>query len=1318
MGNYNILHVHSQYSIHDSVLSPEEIVEKAVEIGCKNITLTDHGTLLGIDDFMDAGQKARINTIPGVELYLENRLHLVVIAKNYAGFKVISRVLRDANEHQEIRKIKGRTFVYPIVTKEILESMRGDENIIVTSACIQGPVAVPLLKRFYTNEKNNQIKEKMKLLEHDVEQYKLLQKKIKELDRQLKSFRTDKSEFIKYTKAPYQRQIEVNIKNAGKYVEQIQELEESGSESELLNGKRIELNELNLKIVNMKELRDNAIQMVQYLEVQIIELKSKKKDYMTKRDSYKNQKNRYEKLKEKLTSNTEYTHEYMYEQARETALYFNTLFPNFYLEVQNHGLRQEAVVMPDLVKISHEIGIPLIAANDAHMKDSSQESITARQIVRYNYFDKHQEVTDTDRELYIKTEKELYHALAQVISEKDAQTAIDNTKVLETCHVEFPTEKHYPSCESDQTFTELLETARQNKISDGEWDEEHEKRLRHEMKIIQTMGFVDYHMVVRDFCIAGRKLGVVPKRKLVNMPSTYKDALEWIKFKGYNTGVGVGPGRGSAVGSLVCYLLGITNIDPLKYNLLFERFLNPERVTMPDIDTDIKTSLRPYIIRYCKERYGYRTVSSIVTISTYAAKASIQMVGRDRADELYGNLPKDEQKIKKQEYLIFTRKISNLLPDGSGIKLSAYDELFYSKYETNSEAILLWERAKLIEGRANGTGIHAGGIVISDNDDINEYLPVMWKEDMQVWATQCDMVRVEKKGMLKMDILGLLFLDCISDTVNMIKDNYGISIDLDHIPHDKEVFREIYAKGNTNSIFQVESAGMKKMMRDFEPESFEDIILLISMYRPGPMQFISDIIDVKKGKKEVVYKTPLLEPILKDTYGAIAYQEQVLQLFQVLAGYSLGQADLVRRAMSKKKTDKLKIERNAFVFGDTERGITGCVSNGIQAEVANEIFDEVEDFAKYAFNKSHAAAYAVVSYQAAWLKYYYPKEFLCSMFNNKELEQYEPIVEDCMRLGIELLPPDINISIYDFQTENEKIRYGFRGIKGVADENIIEEFVRSRKAKDFMSFGDFLDRFTEESGNACKLAAKKIILPLIRTGCFDCIAPDRIALDSDFENMLLNQPKSNLISFFNEQHYQEIKNVSKRQEWEIEYMGRCISSNPLKIYKDDTYYGCIPYSGLENGKATVFGLLSAYETKISNAGNNLLLVHLIGKTGKITIMFLKDKFTYYEKIIGEYENNVVRINGVYKDGILFGKRMERMEAQKKVYTYVCDTEEKYQDLLCIAAPEGMSDGIEELNIFTFYTKQDGKILRLETPKMFRMLVSKYNALKLGCKALM
>lgn len=1311
-----ILHVHSMYSINDSTQTPEEIVKRAKELGCEHITLTDHGTLLGIDSFMEAGEKHGINTIPGVETYLDNRQHLVLIAKNYEGFQLISKGIREANTHQYIRKIKGKSMVFPIMTKEILELFKDSEDVIATSACIQGPIASILLRSFYMQKEIEKLKKKQDVYKESfTELFDSSEEAYKKICHDITVYKKDKTAFVKYTKEPY-KQITEDKKNK---IDKINEkLNDSSnlSKSKMLSLQTKKEN-LETEVKKREELTISAKNTVDYSNKKIEMLEKQKEKWKAIRDEHKSKKIKYEKIEEVIKKIHIESREDLYEEAIQTVKYYKNIFHHFFIELQYHGLEEEKIVMPLLLKIAKETNTPIIAANDAHMKDGTENSIIARQIVRYNYFSKHQKANDADRTLYLKSDEELLNSLCLILPKEDVLEAIENTKILKECKVIFPNEKHYPVCKSKETFRGLLDDARNQKIKAGLWNEIYEERLNHEIEVIENMGFVDYHMVVRDFCIAGRKLGVVPKNELDYMPIDYEKALEWIKTKNYTIGIGVGPGRGSAAGSLVCYLLGITNIDPIRYGLLFERFLNPERVTMPDIDTDIKTSLRPYLIRYVKQVYGERSVCSIMTENTYAAKASIQMVGRDRADELYGDLSNPEQKEKKSAYLKTVRKITDLLPDNAGY-LSVYDEMFKQHFQNNAEAMLLWNRAKLIEGRVSSTGIHAGGIVISDNDDINEYVPLAWKEDKKVWAAQRDMIRIEAKGLLKMDLLGLNTLDCNTDCLHLIEKNYGIAINIDEIPFEPAVFKEIYSKGHTNSIFQFESSGMKQMLKDFMPNCIEDIILLVAAYRPGPMEFLPNLIDIKHGRKPLTYLTPELEPILSSTYGQIIYQEQVMQIFQQLAGYSLGQADLVRRAMSKKKEEKLLIERNAFVYGDPERNIIGCKKNGINNEKANRLFDDMIDFAKYAFNKSHAAAYAIVSYQTAWLKYHYTKEFLCAMFNNKDSDDYAPIIEDCNYYKIELLPPDINYSFFEFTTENSSIRYGFKGIKDIADNDSISEIIKKRSGKRnqklFQDYIDFVERFLSEDNEKCNLFEKRLMDALIKSGCFDAITPNRIALYETYIRTNFKQSYNSIISYY-KNNIGSTKKIDAKilRQWEVEYMKFYLRENPLKEYHDDSYYGCVSYNELVNGKVKIFGLVTSVESKISKNGNKMLIVDLQGKTGKTTVLFFREKCERYSKLIDSFENTVVIIEGNCSEGTIFGNSIEKLEPNRHNYYYICDSIEKYKILLQEVVG---TKGLEELNIFTFYKGIDeSNIQELDKPIMIRVAVTKQVIKKIGAK---
>lgn len=1209
---YGIEHAHSTFSLHDSGQSPLELVLKAKELGVTNVTLTDHGTLLGIDDFMKAGKEHNINTIPGLEAYLEDRSHLILIAKNLDGYKAISFALRDANENQ----IKIRKLVYPLMKVDTISKyLAYNDNIIVTSACINGPLGKILLTKKRIEKELKTKQKKAKRLEEAYRTWKNAFQNYKTYVTEEKNLKREKKEYTVYTKPVFLKKAEKNQELMEKYTLAVSQLEK--------------------------------------IEKELGSVIKCRREYKNISDKLETKGKKYEKLMQEIQRTVLPDEKILYQQALERAKEYKDLFPNFYIEMQYHFMEDEAYVMTALYHIAKELDIPLIAANDAHMASRGDE--VTRQILRYNYFERHQDISKADKELYVKSEEELKDTLLQILPSDAVKEAINNTSVLDTCHVEFEKECHYPKCNSNQNIWELIDVGVNRLKEKGEWTEEYQERLEYEIKTIEEMGYIDYHMVVQDYCRMIRILSVIPKRELDGMPRNFSKIEDWIKEKGFRSGMIRSPGRGSAAGSLVCYLLGITNLDPIKCELLFDRYLNPERVTMPDIDTDVKRMLRPYIIKYLKWKYGKDAICSISTKTTYGAKNAILMAGRDRASELYQN-DADHEELERRYMYEHTLKVSKLIPDEVGQTLEKTEALFYEQYGSEQEKCVIWEHAKLIEGKLSGTGVHAGGVVIADNGNINEYVPLAWREDKKVWAAQCDMVQIEERGLLKMDLLGLNTQDCISETLQLIERHHGIVLDINDIPFETEVFEHIYAKGHTNSVFQFESSGMKDMLRRFKPDCFEDLIILIAMYRPGPMQYMERVIATKNKEIPLEIKIDKLRPLLEPTYGAIIYQEQVMKIFQTLAGYSLGQADLVRRAMSKKKEDKLKIERNAFLYGDVQRNIKGCIKNGICEEDANALFDDIMEFAKYCFNKSHAAAYALVSYQTAYLKYHYPAEFYCAMFNNVD-DEFLPIIEDCMKDKIALLPPDVNNSYYEFTIEEGAIRFGFSGIKGVGNEQLPDYITNKRSDLGAKGMYQSLTDFFVRTSNVeeFKVLPKKFIEALILAGCFDVFTRNRNELLERYK--LLQKIKANNKNSF----FASIKNILENpfdgydkkwnREHEIKVLGALLSENPLLDYKSPSAYGCTDFEKLENGTHYVMGFLSEIEEKRSKKGNIMKIAHLLG-TSRFDVIFMNDVLR------PEFENTVVRIKGQFKDGTFFGRQIEYLPNKIEPYYLVLDTKEK------------------------------------------------------------
>lgn len=1101
MGTKNIQHCHSMYSLNDSALTPYELVKKAKDLGTENIVLTDHGTLLGVNKFMDAGAKLGINTIPGVEAYCKGREHLILIPKNYKGFQAISYAMRDANQYMadylasERVKGKKKSKGTPIMTDETLVNrFKGNPNVIATSACIQGPIASILLRA----RKDKRIAKQQKTLvktEAAYEEYKAIRRKKQENADKLKKFRSYRTAQMKFQKPAHKAKIE-------RLQKKIDSLPDGDS-------KAIKPME---QLISAQNDYKTSCEILPGIERAIETLQAEKAEIAEKIKMLSTGYKAYEKAKKAIAELPTYDEAELYDEAKERLLWLKSVFPNFFVEVQYHGLDNEAYVMPILVKLGKETNTPLIAANDAHMADNSYDSVEARRIMRFNYFGHSQVAEEADQELYLKSDEELSQALLQVIDPDSVNEAMQNLSILEQCKVEFASGKHYPKVKTGKTLESLIENRKKQMIDAGQWSSEIESRVKYELDTINAMGYADYHLIVEEFCRIGRLMGYVPKDRRDEIPNHFADLEDWVSRNGFHEGVGIGPGRGSAAGSKVCNLIGITNIDPLKYDLLFQRYLNPERISMPDIDTDIATSIRPYLIAYLQWCHGEKSVCSIATENVYGAKGALKLAGRDRADQLFNHLPMALANEEKKKYnRENTYVLADMIPEGAGETLAAHETEFANKYGMDTEKSIIWNHAKLVEGKLFTTGVHAGGIIISDNDNVNEYVPLAWNDEKGVWVAQCDMVQAEEKGLLKMDLLGLSTLDCISDTLHFIKKYKGIDINIDAVDFEQEVFENIYSKGRTNSVFQFESPGMKDMLTQFKPTRFEDIILLVAAYRPGPMQYLDNIIAVKNGERKLTFRHEKLRPLLAKTYGATIYQEQVMQIFQDLAGFSLGAADLVRRAMSKKKLDKLAHERVAFVHGDPARNIDGCVNRGISEETANQLFDEMMDFAKYAFNKSHAAAYAYVSYQTAWLKYHYPVEFLCAMFNNKEQKDYAPLLEDCHILGVKLLPPDINASFYDFVIEGDSIRFGFRGIKGIGDavRPFVQNICKNREKETYKSIQDCLKKNIIIVQDFASILPHGIVSAMINVGMFDAMGYNRESLDKAFDQKFVVKRENN-----------------------------------------------------------------------------------------------------------------------------------------------------------------------------------------------------------------
>ena len=813
----------------------------------------------------------------------------------------------------------------------------------------------------------------------------------------------------------------------------------------------------------------------------------------------------------------------LYEEAKETAYKYEKCFGkgNFFLELQDHGIPEQKTVNAGLMRMSQETGIELVATNDVHY--TYAEDAEPHDILLCLQTGK--KLSDENRmryeggQYFVKSEEEM-RALFPY-----AAQAIDNTqKIADRCNVEieFGVTKlpHFDVPEGYDSWTYLNKLCHEGLVR--RYPDKHEEllpKLDYELSVIQKMGYVDYFLIVWDF---------------INYARTH--------------GIPVGPGRGSAAGSLVSYTTGITNIDPIRYNLLFERFLNPERVTMPDIDIDFCYERRSEVIDYVIEKYGKDCVTQIVTFGTLAARGVIRDVGRvmdlpyNFCDTIAKNIP-NELNITIDKALIMNPELRSM-------------------YESDETVKRLIDMAKRLEGLPRHTSMHAAGVVISQKA-MDEYVPLSRSSDGTI-TTQFVMTTIEELGLLKMDFLGLRTLTVISDAVKLVEKNHGIKIDVDNIDYDDKKVLDSIGTGRCDGVFQLESAGMKNFMKELKPQSLEDVIAGISLYRPGPMDFIPKYIKGKNEPESVTYVCKELEPILEPTYGCIVYQEQVMQIVQNLAGYTMGQADNIRRAMSKKKQYVIDAERQNFVYGNEEQGIKGCIANGISEQAANQIYDSMVDFAKYAFNKSHAAAYAVVAYQTAYLKYYYPVEFMAALMtsvidNTRKVAEY---IYSCRQMGIKVLSPDINEGEGRFLATKDGIRYGMYAIKSIGRQ-VIDIILAEREANGkYITLSDFLSRVAGREVN------KRAVENLIKAGACDGLDGNRQQMLLVYNTLIdnLNQEKKNSLagqmSLFDlvseeekkayEVRFPNVEEYTKEIKlgFEKEVLGIYLSGHPLEEYEE------------------------------------------------------------------------------------------------------------------------------------------------------------------------
>lgn len=913
------------------------------------------------------------------------------------------------------------------------------------------------------------------------------------------------------------------------------------------------------------------------------------------------------------------------EEAEKVALEYQDIFGkgNFFLEMQDHGIPEQQLVNQRQIQLSKETGIELVVTNDIHYtyaEDAKPHDILLC-IQTGKKLDDENRMRYEGGQYYVKSPQEM-EALFPY-----AKQALENTqKIADRCEVEIEfgvTKLPKYDVPDGMTSWEYLNKLCWEGLEKhyGAPSRELKERLRYELDTIRSMGYVDYFLIVWDF-------------------------IKYAK----DHGIAVGPGRGSAAGSIVSYCLEITNIDPIRYQLLFERFLNPERVTMPDIDVDFCFERRQEVIDYVVRKYGKDRVVQIVTFGTLAARGVIRDVGRVM------DLP-----------YAFVDSIAKMIPQELNITIDKALQMnpeLRKTYENDPQVKLLIDMCKRLEGLPRHSSMHAAGVVIGQRE-IDDFVPLSRASDGSI-TTQFTMTTLEELGLLKMDFLGLRTLTVIQNAVQLAKSK-NPELDMDQIDYnDKQVLSYI-GTGKTDGIFQLESGGMKGFMKELKPNSLEDIIAGISLYRPGPMDFIPQYIRGKNDAGSITYDCPQLEPILAPTYGCIVYQEQVMQIVRDLAGYTLGRSDLLRRAMSKKKGDVMQKERQIFVYGDEENGVPGCIKNGIDEKTANKIYDEMIDFAKYAFNKSHAAAYAVVSYQTAYLKYYYPVEYMAALMtsvieNPSKVAEY---IYACRQMNIQILSPDINRGIGNFSVDGNDIRYGLAAIKSIG-RPVIAAIIEDRdEFGPFKNLEDFISRMSVKDG-----LNKRAIEHLIKSGALDCLGGTRKQFMSIYVQIVdhVNQEKKyamtgqmTLFDMVGEEEKEqfEIKlpdvgEYSKENllAFEKEVLGVYLSGHPLQEYED---------KWRKSISATTLDFQPDEETgraKVHDGTREIVGGMITAKTIKHTKTNQMMAFLSLEDLVGTVE--VIVFPRDYE------KNREYLEIDKKIFVKgrVSEEEERPSKLIC------------------------------------------------------
>ena len=1183
--NHGILHCHSEYSMFDGTMKVNTLAKKAKELDAPFVTLTDHGTLLGIPSFMAACREENIKGIPGVEAYFEEENdfihhgHLLLIAKNWDGYIAIGKCVTQSN----MRMDNG----FPLMNLEILyknlgPGSKGFNNVICCTACVGGVFSQILLTDDKIREKQHKlrsIQQNDKCCPPNAPEYIALCDKLNKYQAEL----NDISAEIKSKTELSKRTYKLELRSLKKF-----EGEEHDKLQTALNAKmaRSEAAKKELPMLQKKKKELNTL---------VSEMKTKIKKYDAKIEKYNKTEAEIQALEDEKIGPDNAVN-----LAEQRLLQFIDIFgkDNIFMEMQYHGLTSEINAFTKLKLIAKKLGIRLVVSNDAHIMDNSEDEITKRHMLStLRYCSRWEAKTPDLKEYYIKDDEQLKKATAPILNDEEFEECLRSLDYIDNvCTGEWNHELHYPkyivSGREVNAEEELRQLSEKNiPLRYGSnFTDEHRERLNHELDVICSMGYADYTLIVQEYVNYGRSIGA--------------------KWR-YNVGI-----RGSGAASIVNYLTGITNLDPMKYDLLFERYLNPERVSMPDIDIDMATTIREDIYEHVKHIRGDMAVCKISTVGTQLPNKCIRNTARILGLRDTGN---------SKEYNKLADAICKSIPS-EGECWSSLKE----QWKDNEKASEIIQYAPLLENTPIQLSTHAAGVIISDNDDVSDYVPLRYDEDAG-WACQCDMVEAEKDmGLLKMDFLGSITLDVISECNRLIYERHGYCPNLDELPLEKAVF-DMLSSGLTNGVFQLESDGMKDILTKFKPTCFEDIILILAAYRPGPMQYIPKIIDVKNKVKEPEYLIPQLKPILETTYGYPIYQEQIISIFHEIAGFSLGEADIIRRHMSKKHTEEF-----LKYHGKT---IAGFIKSGMTEEQAEAFWTELIDFSKYAFNKGHAASYAKNTYITAWQKCYYPIEFytatLCYCDNSDKIKMY---VQEAKNKGIKFLAPDINRAGCNYEIVNDSIMLGFSAISGLNSQAELIVNARNMHSGWFRDFNDYCEYGVTD---------KVIMEHLIYVGAFDSLCDNRAALLSVLPEVLSYKEtekkavKNLQVNPDSEKDVVELRNarnaianiilpvemadIQDRYEQEFKNVGFYITGHPLDMYPDPKQCRCKPLNRLTVGKCSVLGIISSIKECNTKKSEQMAFFTLEDKISAIDCVAFPSVWSAIKQNI--YDGAVIKLSG-------------------------------------------------------------------------------------------